>query len=74
MILMFSAKDFVSLIISKKPNLHMGHSIAQAFNSMSISIEVMVKTKYLLRFSRQNYAWLLNYICTKTSNMNKLKR
>ena len=28
-------------------------------------LKVMVKTKYLQRFSPQNYAWLLNYMYTK---------
>ena len=36
--------------------------------------EVVVKTKYLQRFSPQNYAWLLDYIYTKTPYMIKLKR
>ena len=37
-------------------------------------VKVMVKTKYLQRFMPQNYAWILNYIYTKTSYINKLKR
>ena len=33
-------------------------------------VKVVVKSKYLQRLSQQNYAWLLNYIFTKTQKIN----
>ena len=34
----------------------------------------MVKTKCSQRFSPQNYAWLLNFLYTKTPYINELKK
>ena len=60
--------------VSKHEKQNTEHLVIPLYIIHPWTLKVVVKTKYLQRLSPHNYAWLSDYIYTKTSYIDELKR